>query len=255
MKSTKYLVENKVDLDLSLTYFGDMDTYNATLKEFQKGLNEKITGVRNAYTRNDLNSYASAVRSMKTDFKYFGFRNLAAIAHSQVMASESGKSDYIQEHYPEFIEELIKAKDIIENYLELGGERKVLMGGNIILVVDDSDVIRSFFNKIFEDKYVIEFAKNGQEALDIIKGPGDAERIKAILLDLNMPEVDGFGVLDYMKENKLFKKIPVSIISGDNTKEAIDRAFTYPIVSMLSKPFKEEKIKEVVEKTISQKTI
>ena len=65
-----------------------------------------------------------------------------------------------------------------------------------------------------------------------------------------MPNVDGFEVLDYMKENNLLQKMPVSIISGDDKKETIDRAFTYPIVDMIRKPFNTVDIKQVVEKTI-----
>ena len=65
-----------------------------------------------------------------------------------------------------------------------------------------------------------------------------------------MPKVDGFAVLDYMKENHLFRKMPVSIISGDSSKETIDKAFQYPIVDMLGKPFNEQNIKSVVEKTL-----
>ena len=65
-----------------------------------------------------------------------------------------------------------------------------------------------------------------------------------------MPNVDGFAVLDYMKNNNLFYKVPVSIISGDSTKVTIDRAFTYQIVDMLGKPFTESDVKRVVERTI-----
>ena len=62
-----------------------------------------------------------------------------------------------------------------------------------------------------------------------------------------------FEVLEYMKTNDLLSKIPVSIISGDSTKETIDKAFTYQIVDMLEKPFTENDIKRIVEKTIQYK--
>ena len=66
-----------------------------------------------------------------------------------------------------------------------------------------------------------------------------------------MPKVDGFEVLDYMTQANLLTKMPVTIISGDSSKDAIDRAFTYNIVDMLNKPFNEVKIKQAVEKTIA----
>ena len=79
------------------------------------------------------------------------------------------------------------------------------------------------------------------------------ENIVAILLDLNMTHVDGFAVLDFMKENNLLKQMPVSIISGDSSKETIDRAFTYGIVDMLGKPFNNNDVKSVIEKTMFYK--
>ena len=69
--------------------------------------------------------------------------------------------------------------------------------------------------------------------------------------DLNMPKLDGFAVLDYMTECDLLQKMPVTIISGDSSKEAISKAFTYQIVDMLNKPFSEQKIREAVEKTMN----
>ena len=68
-----------------------------------------------------------------------------------------------------------------------------------------------------------------------------------------MPIVDGFAVLEYMRKNELLGRMPVSIISGDSSKETIDRAFTYQIVDMINKPFNEKSIKSVIEKTLIYK--
>ena len=68
-----------------------------------------------------------------------------------------------------------------------------------------------------------------------------------------MPGADGFVVLDYLRDNNLLSQMPVTIISGDSSSDAINRAFTYNIVDMLNKPFSEAKIKDAVEKTIAQK--
>ena len=68
-----------------------------------------------------------------------------------------------------------------------------------------------------------------------------------------MPKVDGFAVLEFMRQNQLLKKMPVSIISGDSSKETIDKAFTYDIVDMLSKPFNDQSVRMVIEKTLIYK--
>ena len=98
-------------------------------------------------------------------------------------------------------------------------------------------------------------AKNGEEAIKIIDANKNNNFIEAILLDLNMPKVDGFAVLEYLRQNDLFEKIPVSIISGDSSKETIDKAFTYEIVDMLGKPFNEQSVRSIVEKTIFRKNL
>lgn len=119
-----------------------------------------------------------------------------------------------------------------------------------ILVADDSKIISNIVNRAFNGEYEVVIAYNGKEAIDIVKNNID-DSIVGILLDLNMPEVDGFAVLDYFKENNLFKRIPVCIITGDVQKERIDRAFNYDIVDVLAKPFTFDNVREEVEKIIN----
>ncbi len=123
-----------------------------------------------------------------------------------------------------------------------------------ILVADDSKIISNIVERAFKDNYEVIVAQNGREAIDIIKNNVDGE-ILACLLDLSMPEVDGFAVLDYFKENNLFKRIPVCIITGDVAKDRVDRAFNYDIVDVLAKPFTFESVREEVEKIINLGTL
>ena len=117
-----------------------------------------------------------------------------------------------------------------------------------IIVADDSMIIKNIVEKALSDEYVVLKASNGKEAIKHITDK--KYDIVGILLDLNMPESDGFMVLNYFKNNNLFKKYPISIISGDDTKETIEKAFTYDIVDMLNKPFSTENIKNIVNKMI-----
>ena len=120
---------------------------------------------------------------------------------------------------------------------------------NVVVVVDDSDMIVRVMTKALEDEYEVISAKDGREALDAVSR--NRERIVCMLLDLNMPVYDGFTVLNYFKTYRMFKKIPVFIISGDDTKETIDKAFTYDIVDMLNKPFSMDNIKSAVNRAIN----
>ena len=84
-----------------------------------------------------------------------------------------------------------------------------------ILIVDDSEMNRDMLAEILGDEYDTTELANGSEAIDFLKT--DAGTTSAILLDLRMPKVDGFGVLNFMKEENLINKIPVLVISADDT--------------------------------------
>ena len=118
-----------------------------------------------------------------------------------------------------------------------------------ILVVDDSNITRNLIEKVYQDQYKVLMASNGREAIDIVDTMPEGV-IVAILLDLNMPDLDGFAVLDYFKQKGLFAKIPVSIITGDSSKETIDRVRTYNVVDILIKPFSSFDIEKVVSKMV-----
>lgn len=112
-----------------------------------------------------------------------------------------------------------------------------------IMIVDDDLITRSMLKKIFKDEYNIIEATNGQEAINIIKdnfNKSNYEKtlnIVGMFLDLAMPVIDGFKVLDYMTENNLLSTIPVIIISGDYEKETRNKAYNYNIADMIEKPF------------------
>lgn len=264
MKDINYLKQNNVDVNKCLELFGDVETYNETIKEFNKSIDGKLSQIDKYYKDEDMPNYAIYVHSLKSDCKYFGFIKLASIAYEHEMKSKANDLAYVKENYQALVDEASKVKAIVNEYLRDEHDTENLyenyetpeieesdtLSEDIILVADDSEVIRIFVKKIFDADYELAFATDGQEALKVIREHEDDGRIKAVLLDLNMPKVDGFEVLDYMTQSNLLSKMPVTIISGDSSKEAISKAFEYNIVDMLNKPFNEKKIKDAVEKTI-----
>ena len=119
-----------------------------------------------------------------------------------------------------------------------------------IIVADDSNIIVNIVKRAFEGEYNVVSAVNGREAIELIQN-NNLDEIVGMLLDLNMPEVDGFTVLDYLNNNNLLTKVPVSIITGDDDMDVVSRAFEYNIIDMLKKPFTVDNVKKIVEKTIS----
>ena len=119
-----------------------------------------------------------------------------------------------------------------------------------IIVADDSSIILNVAKKAFEGEYNVVGAINGEEAINYIENNNLTE-VVGMLLDLNMPKVNGFAVLDYLKSRNLFKSVPVSIITGDDDMDNIAKAFEYPIIDVLKKPFTIDNVRKIVEKTIS----
>lgn len=121
------------------------------------------------------------------------------------------------------------------------------MQTKILLVVDDSSVITNFVDKIFNSEFKVIIAKDGIEAIEAVRNNFNQEFV-GMLLDLNMPRFNGFEVLETFNKNNLFNKIPVCILTGDDTKDSLDKVFKYPIVDVLNKPFSENDIKTSISK-------
>lgn len=248
MKDVNLLINNGVDVNASLELFGDIDTYNETLEDFLNTVDEKIGNMTKYKEESDMKNYAILVHSLKSDARYLGFTKLAELSYNHEMQSKANNDIYVYDNYDELINETNRIIDLVREYL---GKEKLTRENVVnekhldkkILVVDDSDIIRNLLKKMFNDEYEIITADDGQEALDIISKNND---LFGVLLDLNMPNVNGFAVLDYVRQNSLFSKIPVAIITGDDSKETIERAFTYTIVDVLSKPFNEMNVRRVI---------
>lgn len=255
MRDVNILKSNGVDVDQSLELFGDMETYNETLEEFLANVDQKLSDIEKYKEASDMANYAILVHSLKSDSKYLGFTKLAELSYNHEMASKANNVEYVYVNYDILMNEAKRIVEVASSYLGKEVNVKVfsentnnVQKDKTILVVDDSTIISTFVQKIFNDTYNVLIANDGKEALNII---ATNDNIVAMLLDLNMPNVNGFEVLEYFRTNGLFKRIPVSIITGEDSKENIERAFNYPIADVLSKPFNERDIKRVVEKTLA----
>ena len=118
-----------------------------------------------------------------------------------------------------------------------------------ILIVDDSSIVRNYLERVFSDSYNVHMAVDGKDAIDKISDDEFIKKISLIILDLMRPNIDGFGVLEYISGRQL--NVPIMIISGDNSKETINRAFQYNVVDVIEKPFDAQKIKDKMDRFIN----
>lgn len=103
-----------------------------------------------------------------------------------------------------------------------------------VLIVDDEEVNRVILKQIFEDEFDTLEAADGQNAIYQIE---NNQNITLILLDVIMPVMDGFKVLEYMKEHELIEKIPVILITGESVKDSEDKAYSFGVADVMHKPF------------------
>ena len=120
---------------------------------------------------------------------------------------------------------------------------------NQILIIDDSEMNRDLLRDILDVDYDVLEAENGKAALDILYR--EREKISAVLLDLVMPELDGFGVLEGLQEQKIMDKVPVLVISGENSIQNEKKCFDYGVSDFISRPFNAMLVKKRVENMVN----
>ena len=270
MKDINLLTSNGIDVNHGLELLGDMEMYNSVMKDFLTDYDRRMKKISEYKNSSDMANYAIEVHSLKSDSKYLGFMTLADLAYKHEMASKAGDINSVVLHYDELVKEANRIIQVVRVYLDgdnitapptieadktvntndvvVISKEEVELSTKAIVIADDSSIIRDFIKEIFSNQYEVLMAKDGREVINIISA--NPKKIAALLLDLNMPNIDGFGVLEYLKENNLFTDVPTSIISGASDKESIEKAFKYPIIDMLNKPFSRENVKLVVEKTV-----
>lgn len=105
---------------------------------------------------------------------------------------------------------------------------------NTLLIVDDFEFNRLMLGDTFSEYAVVE-AENGERA--IAEYEQHKGEICAVLLDIMMPVMDGFGVLEYLVKNNYIDDIPVFIISADTSDKSLSRAYDLGAADVIAKPF------------------
>lgn len=117
-----------------------------------------------------------------------------------------------------------------------------------VLIVDDSDINREILVSILKNEYDLIEAADGEECINKLNEYGT--RISAVLLDLIMPNMNGFDVLDYMNKNDLIGEIPVITITGDESQDTVRVAYEKGVSDYITRPFDAKVVYRRVSNTI-----
>lgn len=117
-----------------------------------------------------------------------------------------------------------------------------------ILIVEDNDMNRLLLSRILESAYTVHTAENGRQALEEIERLG--ARLSIVLLDIIMPVMNGFDVLEAMNAGNIMDDIPVIMISSNDDAETVRKAFSLGVSDFIGKPYNAGVVKQRVNDTI-----
>lgn len=119
----------------------------------------------------------------------------------------------------------------------------------LVLIADDSEVNRNVLKAILHNEYQVIEASGGKQCIAKIKKYGSD--LSVVLLDLVMPDLDGFGVLRYMSSNHLIEDVPVITISGDESDTSVRKAYDMGVSDYINRPFDAKVVYRRVSNTIN----
>ena len=116
-----------------------------------------------------------------------------------------------------------------------------------ILIVDDSEFNRDMLKEILGETYNYLEAENGNQAIQMI---GENIGIDLMLLDINMPQMNGFEVLEIMKRSQCIEETPVIMISSEDAVDTMRKAYELGITDYITRPFDSVIVKKRVQNTL-----
>ena len=126
-------------------------------------------------------------------------------------------------------------------------ERQMWIKKQKILIVDDAKFNRDILKEILGDAYNYLEAENGKQAIQMI---GENIGIDLMLLDINMPQMNGFEVLEIMKRSQCIAETPVIMISSEDAVDTMRKAYELGITDYITRPFDSVIVKKRVQNTL-----
>lgn len=228
-----------LDTNIGMQYCcNNEDFYKEMLQSYLSS--NKYGDVCRFFEEENWDRYRIQVHALKSTSLAIGAVKLSEAAKELEMAAKEARIDYIKENHHATVDEYKALLELLENVLnnkdnaaENQPQAKVIQEKELILVVDDDTINLKIADKMLGESYKVKGVKSGQEALEYLK-----ESIpNLILLDLHMPEMDGFEVIRRLKGNDEWRNIPVVFLTADNDREIEVRGFGEGALDFITKPF------------------
>lgn len=229
-----------LDITLGMKYCGgDKELFGEMVQTFRE--ESKLDEIEKFYLANDLKNYRILVHAVKSTALSIGASELSAQAKALEAAAKEDDENFIAENHGNFIEnyrrvtELIGAAMNSENTDSGEDEETIEDVQPHILVVDDDPMNLKVAQRLLSKKYLVDTAASGNDAMKILLAEG--KNIDLILLDIHMPDEDGFDVIKKLKANKKLENIPVIFLTADDDLNAETEGFKAGAMDFIRKPF------------------
>lgn len=229
-----------LDTKTGMEYCGNSEEfYQEIIDSFVE--NDKRTAIETSYTTGDFDNYRIQVHALKSTSLTIGAVELSEMARKLEFAARDGEYEYIHKENSNLmaaynllltqIEEVHRVHDVAEN-TERNGEEDSKKEYHI-LIVDDDAMNLSVAAKMLAKHFYYTCAKSGKEALKLINNHVP----DLILLDIHMPEMNGFEVLEKLQQNERFKEIPVVFLTADSDTDVEVKGLKMGAQEFIKKPF------------------
>lgn len=226
-----------LDIQTGMEYCCDSEEFYVEMMQSYLE-SSKLDEMRDCYECRDWNAYRILVHTLKSTSLSIGAVELSAAAKELEAAAKEQDTDFLCAHH----EECMNRYETLLRQLRhaLAPEEKDLRQESSdrekmerILVVDDDPMNQKVAQRMLEDWYDVSCVGSGREALLFL----EKQKVNLILLDLHMPEMDGFQVIRHLKTDENLKDIPVIFLTADNDRGTEVKGFQEGASDFITKPF------------------
>lgn len=236
-------IKEFLDVDTGMTYCcNSEDFYKEMLTTYVD--NNKVSELEDCFKEEDLENYRIQVHALKSTSMSIGAVTLSEEAKALEMAAKEERVGYIEEHHDEVVKDyksllgklaMVLSDSKVENALDEVPEDVMdeLEEKPCILVVDDSTINLRSAEHMLEDKFLVHCMTSGKSALEFLENTSP----DLMLLDLHMPEMDGFEVMERIQADDRYKDIPVVFLTADDDRDTEIKGFQMGALDFIKKPF------------------
>ncbi|MCL2619264.1 MAG: response regulator, partial [Defluviitaleaceae bacterium] len=231
---------------------GNPDVYLKVIRKYYENGRVLLKELEHAAHKGDLENYEIHVHALRGVSASIGADALAEPADALERASEQKNLGFVRARTPELLERLEATLRNIGSSLEkdaatahsLKGSDTPVAAKQKILMIDDSDSFILILNSILKEDYETLISLDGEDGLET----AELTKPDLILLDVVMPGMSGYEVLEKLKASETLRHIPVILITGKKSEDSEAKGYALGAADFIRKPFDRATVREKVDK-------